>query len=118
MTIARRVSNVTKNGSFLRTSSKEIWMDVNEGHENLRDLLLVPNDSVGVITTVWLEPQVETLLPTSDTVGKDIGLHDVGLSRHVAQKFVVELVVISSLRGQLQFTGTQTSDNTSRPQSK
>jgi len=56
-------------------------------------LALVPENGVGVEVLGGVEPEVESLLPVTNTVHVHVGLHRVRFPTGVAQKLEIKLVV-------------------------
>jgi hypothetical protein len=61
--------------------------------QDLHHLMVIPEERVRVIFGSWIEPEVNSLLPSSNTLTIDVCLKLVWFSTLVAQKFKVKLAV-------------------------
>lgn len=60
---------------------------------NLHNFGRVPVDGVVVEISSWVEPTAELLLPVSLSLNVDVRVESVRLSRDIAQKFKIDLIV-------------------------
>ncbi|KAG6544931.1 hypothetical protein Mapa_013623 [Marchantia paleacea] len=69
--------------------------------EHLHDLVVVPQDGVGVELLGRVEPQEDSLLTSSVSVGINVGLKNDGLPGLVTEELEIEFVVVLGHRVQL-----------------
>ena len=97
--LVRKSEQQTFSYVILRECIVLYWkMKGTEWLEYIHNLVGCPEHRVSVEIQGWVEPEVKLLLTITKALSKDISVHNIGISREVAQKFKIYFVVFGALR--------------------